>query len=84
VDNVIDPLTVHRPSAAKPKSSGSAKRVQNTRAGEGREPDLVMGVNHLKYDPAEPSTGGEQVSFTTNGLAPAALVLHENIGSSTG
>jgi glyceraldehyde 3-phosphate dehydrogenase len=39
---------------------------------------IVMGVNHEQYDPAP--RGGEQRSCTTNGLAPAAQVLHQQFG----
>jgi glyceraldehyde 3-phosphate dehydrogenase len=58
---------------------GGAKRVLISAPAKGEDLTLVMGVNHRKYDPALHRVVSNG-SCTTNGLAPAALVLHENFG----
>ncbi|OON36537.1 type I glyceraldehyde-3-phosphate dehydrogenase [Izhakiella australiensis] len=64
-------------------SHGGAKRVIISAPGKNEDLTVVMGVNHQRYDPQRHfivSNG----SCTTNGLAPAAQVLHQNFGISHG
>lgn len=60
-------------------SQGGAKRVIISAPGKNDDITVVMGVNHELYDPAR-HTVVSNGSCTTNGLAPAALVLHQNFG----
>ena len=60
-------------------SKGGAKRVIISAPGKNDDLTVVMGVNHELYDPAR-HTVVSNGSCTTNGLAPAALVLHQNFG----
>ncbi|WP_437612462.1 type I glyceraldehyde-3-phosphate dehydrogenase [Erwinia sp. V71] len=58
---------------------GGAKRVIISAPAKGDDLTVVLGVNHQQYDPQKHiviSNG----SCTTNGLAPAAQVLHPNFG----
>ncbi|MCL2899644.1 type I glyceraldehyde-3-phosphate dehydrogenase [Brenneria tiliae] len=60
-------------------TKGGARRVIISAPGKNDDITIVMGVNHEQYDPARHriiSNG----SCTTNGLAPAALVLHQSFG----
>src|SRR5476649_2982135 len=58
---------------------GGAKRVIISAPGKDDDLTIVMGVNHEKYDPAR-HTVVSNGSCTTNGLAPAAQVLHQAFG----
>lgn len=72
-----------REKAAVHISHGGAKRVIISAPGKNEDLTVVMGVNHQRYDPQRHfivSNG----SCTTNGLAPAAQVLHQNFGISHG
>ena len=60
-------------------SKGGAKRVIISAPGKNEDITVVMGVNHEQYDPAC-HTVVSNGSCTTNGLAPAALVLHQRFG----
>jgi len=58
---------------------GGAKRVIISAPGKNDDITVVMGVNHDQYDPARHKVVSNG-SCTTNGLAPAALVLHQTFG----
>jgi glyceraldehyde 3-phosphate dehydrogenase len=58
---------------------GGAKRVIISAPGKDDDLTVVMGVNDAKYDPARHKVISNG-SCTTNGLAPAALVLHQAFG----
>ena len=58
---------------------GGVKRVIISAPGKDDDLTIVMGVNHEKYDPAR-HTVVSNGSCTTNGLAPAAQVLHQSFG----
>ncbi|MEC5318712.1 type I glyceraldehyde-3-phosphate dehydrogenase [Brenneria populi subsp. brevivirga] len=60
-------------------TKGGAKRVIISAPGKNDDITVVMGVNHDKYDPARHQVISNG-SCTTNGLAPAALVLHRAFG----
>jgi len=60
-------------------TKGGAKRVIISAPGKHEDITVVMGVNHNQYDPLRHSVVSNG-SCTTNGLAPAALVLHQAFG----
>ncbi|WP_447876022.1 type I glyceraldehyde-3-phosphate dehydrogenase [Serratia fonticola] len=60
-------------------TKGGAKRVILSAPGKDDDITVVMGVNHKKYDPALHKVVSNG-SCTTNGLAPAAQVLHQSFG----
>jgi glyceraldehyde 3-phosphate dehydrogenase len=60
-------------------TNGGAKRVIISAPGKNDDITVVMGVNHDQYDPACHKVVSNG-SCTTNGLAPAALVLHRAFG----
>ncbi|RKQ39071.1 type I glyceraldehyde-3-phosphate dehydrogenase [Enterobacter sp. R1(2018)] len=60
-------------------TKGGAKRVILSAPGKNDDITVVMGVNHEKYDPALHKVVSNG-SCTTNGLAPAAQVLHQSFG----
>jgi glyceraldehyde 3-phosphate dehydrogenase len=60
-------------------TNGGAKRVIISAPGKNDDITVVMGVNHDQYDPTR-HTVVSNGSCTTNGLAPAALVLHRAFG----
>ncbi|WP_145601035.1 type I glyceraldehyde-3-phosphate dehydrogenase [Yersinia frederiksenii] len=60
-------------------TKGGAKRVIISAPGKNDDITIVMGVNHDKYDPAIHKVVSNG-SCTTNGLAPAAQVLHQAFG----
>ncbi|MCG8709378.1 type I glyceraldehyde-3-phosphate dehydrogenase [Brenneria sp. 4F2] len=60
-------------------TQGGAKRVIISAPGKNDDLTVVMGVNHDEYDPARHRVVSNG-SCTTNGLAPAALVLHQSFG----
>ncbi len=55
------------------------KRVIISAPGKNDDLTVVMGVNHEQYDPAKHVVVSNR-SCTTNGLAPAAQVLHQQFG----
>ena len=60
-------------------TKGGAKRVIISAPGKNEDITVVMGVNHNQYDPVRHAVISNG-SCTTNGLAPAALVLHQTFG----
>ncbi|MER0126910.1 type I glyceraldehyde-3-phosphate dehydrogenase [Franconibacter daqui] len=68
-----------REKAAVHISSGGAKRVIISAPGKNDDLTIVMGVNDRQYDP-ERHFVVSNGSCTTNGLAPAAQVLHQSFG----
>jgi glyceraldehyde 3-phosphate dehydrogenase len=60
-------------------TKGGAKRVIISAPGKDDDITVVMGVNHNQYDPVRHAVISNG-SCTTNGLAPAALVLHQTFG----
>jgi glyceraldehyde 3-phosphate dehydrogenase len=60
-------------------TSGGAKRVIISAPAKGDDLTVVVGVNDGAYDPAKHFVVSNG-SCTTNGLAPAAFVLHETFG----
>lgn len=60
-------------------TKGGAKRVIISAPGKNDDLTVVMGVNHDRYDPAQHKVVSNG-SCTTNGLAPAAMVLHQAFG----
>jgi len=68
-----------REQAALHIEKGGAKRVIVSAPAKGEDLTVVMGVNHEAYDPARHRVVSNG-SCTTNGLAPAALVLHRKFG----
>lgn len=68
-----------REQAAVHIHSGGAKRVIISAPGKNDDLTIVMGVNHQLYDPQQ-HTVVSNGSCTTNGLAPAAQVLHQHFG----
>ncbi|CAM4223337.1 type I glyceraldehyde-3-phosphate dehydrogenase [Serratia silvae] len=60
-------------------TKGGAKRVILSAPGKDDDITVVMGVNHEKYDPALHKVVSNG-SCTTNGLAPAAQILHQSFG----
>ena len=60
-------------------TQGGAKRVIISAPGKNDDLTVVMGVNHDQYDLVR-HTVVSNGSCTTNGLAPAALMLHQTFG----
>ncbi|MFS2223903.1 type I glyceraldehyde-3-phosphate dehydrogenase [Pantoea sp. B65] len=60
-------------------SKGGAKRVIISAPGKDDDITVVIGVNHDRYDPTKHQVVSNG-SCTTNGLAPAAQVLHQAFG----
>ena len=58
-------------------TKGGAKKVIISAPAEGEDLTIVMGVNQDKYDPAKHHVVSN-ASCTTNCLAPAAKVVHDN------
>jgi glyceraldehyde 3-phosphate dehydrogenase len=58
-------------------TNGGAKKVIISAPAEGEDLTIVLGVNEDKYDPAKHHVISN-ASCTTNGLAPAVKVLHDN------
>lgn len=81
VDIVIEAtgFFTDREKAAVHISSGGAKRVIISAPGKNDDLTIVMGVNDSQYDPQRHYVVSNG-SCTTNGLAPAAQVLHQNFG----
>jgi len=68
-----------REQAAVHINHGGAKRVIVSAPGKDDDLTIVMGVNDQNYDPARHFVVSNG-SCTTNGLAPAAQVLHQRFG----
>jgi len=81
VDIVIEAtgFFTEREKAAVHITHGGAKRVIISAPAKNDDITVVMGVNHQQYDP-EKHFVVSNGSCTTNGLAPAAQVLHQQIG----
>ncbi|MEX5413276.1 type I glyceraldehyde-3-phosphate dehydrogenase [Atlantibacter hermannii] len=81
VDIVIEAtgFFTEREKAAVHITHGGAKRVIISAPAKNDDITLVMGVNHQHYDP-EKHFVVSNGSCTTNGLAPAAQVLHQQFG----
>lgn len=81
VDIVIEAtgFFTEREKAAVHIHSGGAKRVIISAPGKNDDLTIVMGVNHELYDPQQHAVVSNG-SCTTNGLAPAAQVLHQHFG----
>ncbi|ALB61796.1 NAD-dependent glyceraldehyde-3-phosphate dehydrogenase [Cronobacter condimenti 1330] len=60
-------------------TKGGAKRVIISAPAKNDDLTIVLGVNHEQYDPALHRVVSNG-SCTTNGLAPAAQVLHQQFG----
>ncbi|WP_171998793.1 type I glyceraldehyde-3-phosphate dehydrogenase [Cronobacter sp. JZ38] len=60
-------------------TKGGAKRVIISAPAKNDDLTIVMGVNHEQYDPAQHRVVSNG-SCTTNGLVPAAQVLHQQFG----
>ncbi|WNY83748.1 type I glyceraldehyde-3-phosphate dehydrogenase [Cronobacter dublinensis] len=60
-------------------TKGGAKRVIISAPAKNDDLTIVMGVNHEQYDPAQHRVVSNG-SCTTNGLAPAAQVQHQQFG----
>jgi len=58
-------------------TNGGAKKVIISAPAEGEDLTIVLGVNEDKYDPANHHVISN-ASCTTNGLAPAVKVVHDN------
>ncbi|SFU16400.1 glyceraldehyde 3-phosphate dehydrogenase [Kosakonia arachidis] len=68
-----------REKAAVHISHGGAKRVIISAPGKNDDLTIVLGVNDTQYDPTRHFVVSNG-SCTTNGLAPAAQVLHQHFG----
>ncbi|UTJ49170.1 type I glyceraldehyde-3-phosphate dehydrogenase [Atlantibacter subterraneus] len=81
VDIVIEAtgFFTERDKAAVHITHGGAKRVIISAPAKNDDITVVMGVNHQQYDP-EKHFVVSNGSCTTNGLAPAAQVLHQQFG----
>ncbi|MDD9741836.1 ArsJ-associated glyceraldehyde-3-phosphate dehydrogenase [Marinovum sp. SP66] len=81
VDAVIDCTGVFKSAATLQPyfDAGVKKVVVSAPVKDGNAANIVMGVNHDRYDPA-----GHRIvtaaSCTTNCLAPVVKVIHENLG----
>jgi len=64
-------------------TKGGAKKVIISAPAEGEDITIVMGVNDQKYDPTRHHVISN-ASCTTNGLAPAVKVVHDNFGLKRG
>lgn len=81
VDIVIEAtgFFTEREKAAVHIERGGAKRVIISAPGKNDDLTIVLGVNDAQYDPQHHFVVSNG-SCTTNGLAPAAQVLHQNFG----
>lgn len=81
VDIVIEAtgFFTERDKSAVHINHGGAKRVIISAPAKNDDITVVMGVNHQQYDP-EKHFVVSNGSCTTNGLAPAAQVLHQQFG----
>ncbi|WP_432453919.1 MULTISPECIES: type I glyceraldehyde-3-phosphate dehydrogenase [unclassified Agarivorans] len=81
VDIVIEAtgLFTDKSQAEKHIQFGKAKRVIISAPSKNDALTVVMGINHQLYDPSQHFVVSNG-SCTTNGLAPAAQVLHQTFG----
>jgi glyceraldehyde 3-phosphate dehydrogenase len=80
VDIVIESTGVFRDRAGASKHlTAGAKKVIISAPAKGQDLTIVLGVNHEAYDPAAHHIISN-ASCTTNCLAPAAKVVHDNFG----
>jgi len=81
VDIVIESTGIFRNNEkAQPHIDAGAKKVIISAPAKGTiDATLVLGVNDDTYDPAKHNIVSN-ASCTTNGLAPAAKVIHDNFG----
>jgi glyceraldehyde 3-phosphate dehydrogenase len=81
VDIVIEAtgLFTEKSQAEKHIQFGKAKRVIISAPAKNDDLTVVMGINHERYDPNQHVVVSNG-SCTTNGLAPAAQVLHQAFG----
>ncbi len=80
IDIVIESTGVFRERAkADLHRQAGAKKVIITAPAKGPDITIVLGVNQDKYDPAQHHIVSN-ASCTTNCLAPAAKVVHDNFG----
>ncbi|MFZ6020854.1 MAG: type I glyceraldehyde-3-phosphate dehydrogenase [Chloroflexota bacterium] len=77
-DAVGDPAK-GKPGARIHIDAGGAKKVIISAPAKNEDITIVLGVNDDKYDPAKHHVISN-ASCTTNCLAPAAKVVHENLG----
>ncbi len=84
VDIVIE-STGRFTDAAKAKAhiTGGAKKVIISAPAENEDATIVLGVNEGTYNPKKHNVISN-ASCTTNGIAPAVKVLHENFGVTKG
>lgn len=75
-DAIGDPAK-GKPGANVHINSGGAKKVIISAPAKNEDITIVLGVNDSKYDPAKHNIISN-ASCTTNGLAPAVKVVHEN------
>jgi glyceraldehyde 3-phosphate dehydrogenase len=64
-------------------TKGGAKKVIISAPAKNEDVTIVLGVNEKDYDPAKHKVISN-ASCTTNGIAPAVKVLHENFGITKG
>lgn len=77
-DAIGDPAK-GKPGAGVHITAGGAKKVIISAPAKNEDLTIVLGVNDDKYDPAKHHIISN-ASCTTNCLAPAAKVVHENLG----
>jgi glyceraldehyde 3-phosphate dehydrogenase len=79
VDIVIESTGIFRTkeTASKHINPGGAKKVIISAPAKGEDLTIVLGVNDALYDP-EKHDVVSNASCTTNGLAPAVKVVHDN------
>jgi glyceraldehyde 3-phosphate dehydrogenase len=84
VDIVVESTGIFRtgPQAEVHRQNG-AKKVVITAPTKEEDITIVLGVNEKTYDPQKHNIVSN-ASCTTNCLAPAALVVHQNFGIKTG
>jgi glyceraldehyde 3-phosphate dehydrogenase len=75
-DAVGDPAK-GKPGANVHINSGGAKKVIISAPAKNEDITIVLGVNDTKYDPAKHNVISN-ASCTTNGLAPAVKIVHDN------
>ena len=68
---------------ARAHTKGGAKKVIISAPAEKEDATIVLGVNEKTYDPKKHQVISN-ASCTTNGIAPAVKVLHENFGVTKG
>ncbi len=81
-DAIGDPAK-GKPGARVHIDAGGAKKVIISAPAKNEDITVVLGVNDDKYDPAKHNVVSN-ASCTTNGLAPAVKVVHDNLGIISG